>query len=98
MCPVKRNVYGEHESETKSIFSLSLICNRVGDSYINISDFRAKPFERQRYLPTHRQNESFLNNNMQRRLFAWRRLKVGQYVTQSGLYLHHSEPHSSDEN
>jgi hypothetical protein len=43
----------------------------------------------------HLQYESFwIKNNPRRRVFAWRYLEAGQYATQSGLDLHHSEPHS----
>jgi hypothetical protein len=34
-----------------------------------------------------------VKNNRPRRLFAWRHLEAGQYVTQSGLHVHQSEPH-----
>jgi hypothetical protein len=47
----------------------------------------------------HLQYERFwFKNNTRRRLFAWRHLEAGQYVTQSGLHLHQSEPHSYKEN
>jgi hypothetical protein len=53
------------------------------------------PFEGQRYLPFRCQEERFcVKNNRHRRLFAWRHLEAGQYVAQSGLHLHLSEPHS----
>jgi len=37
-------------------------------------------------------------NNTHRLLFAWRHLEARQYVAQSGLHLHQSEPHSCKEN
>jgi len=81
------------------VFILSLICNHVSAACTNINDLRAKPFERQRHVHIHCHNESFrIKNNIQRHLFTWRHLEVGQYVAQSGLYLHRSEPQSSEEN
>jgi hypothetical protein len=53
------------------------------------------PFERQQYLTFRCQEERFcVKNNRYRRVFAGRNLEVGQYVAQSGLHLHQSEPHS----
>ena len=45
--------------------------------------------------PVHLQHERFcFIDDTHRRLFAWRHLEAGQYVAQSGLHLHQSEPHS----
>jgi hypothetical protein len=43
----------------------------------------------------HLQYDRFwFKNNPQRRVFAGRHLEAGQYVAQSGLHLHKTEPHS----
>jgi hypothetical protein len=55
--------------------------------------------EGQSILPVHLQYERFwFKNNLHRRVFAWRHLEAGQYMAQSGLHLHQSEPHSCKEN
>ena len=55
--------------------------------------------EGQSKLSVHHHKEwFFIINNRNRRLFAWRHLEAGQYVAQSGLHLHQSEPHSCKEN
>ena len=57
------------------------------------------PFERQRYLPIHYQNKSFrIKNSTRRRVFARRHFEAGQYVAQSGLHLHQTEPQSCEQN
>ena len=54
--------------------------------------------ERQSKLPVDLKYERFcFINNRHRRLFAWRHQEAGQYVAQSGLHLHQSEPHSCEE-
>jgi hypothetical protein len=56
-------------------------------------------YEGQRKFPVLPQYETFwIKNNIQRRVFAWRHFETGQYVAQSGLHLHQSEPHSCKEN
>ena len=51
--------------------------------------------EGQSNISLHLQYERFgFKNNTHRRVFAWRHLEAGQYVAQSGLHLHQSEPHS----
>ena len=52
-------------------------------------------FEGQLNLPVHLQHERFrFIDDTHRRVFARRHLEAGQYVAQSGLHLHQSEPHS----
>jgi len=56
-------------------------------------------FEGQSNLPVHLQQERFgVKSNRHRRVFAWRHLEASQYVAQSGLHLHKTEPHSCKEN
>ena len=51
--------------------------------------------EGQSNFPFRLQHERFIfKSNTHRRLFAWRHLEAWQYVAQSGLHLHQSEPHS----
>ena len=55
--------------------------------------------EWQSKLPTHLQyGRFFFINNTHRRVFTWRHLEAWQYVTQSGLHLHQSKPHSCKDN
>ena len=55
--------------------------------------------EGQSNLPVHLQCDSFwFKSNRHSRLFARRHLEAGQYVAQSGLHLHQSEPRSYKEN
>jgi hypothetical protein len=57
------------------------------------------PFERQRYLSIHRQQEGLRNkNNCQGRAFAGSHLEAGQYMDQSRLDLHQSEPLPCEQN
>ena len=50
-------------------------------------------------LSVHLQEERFfVKYNRHRRAFAWRHLETGQYVAQSGLHLHQTEPHSCKKN
>jgi len=61
-----------------------------------ISELRS--LERQSNISVCLQKEIFcVKSNTHRRLFTWRHLKAGQYVTQSGLNLHQCEPHSCEQ-
>jgi hypothetical protein len=57
------------------------------------------PFESQRYLSVHRQQEGLCVKNDRRwRVFAGKHLEAGQYVAQSRLDLHKREPHPCEQN
>jgi hypothetical protein len=54
--------------------------------------------KRQSHFPLDMQKGIFwVKNNRHRRVSAWCHLETRQYVAQSGLHLHQSEPHSCEE-